>query len=542
MSKAPDAYSYIRFSSYQQALGDSLRRQMKAAYEYAAKNGLVLREDFTFRDLGVSAYDRTNVEKGSLSLFLRAVEEGRIKKGSLLLVENLDRLTRQTTYKAVALLGQLVEAGITVVTLSDGVAYTADSLKDDRELFYSVMLLARGHGESKRKSDMIRAAYESRRAAGSKIICNIAPGWLVKDRAAKLWALDPIKSESVQRVYDAYLAGASAHSICQTANSEGWTVPSTRRVPTGWHVSLVRRILKNQAVTGRYIERSEREHVDFFPRVISDADFARAQVLSDTKATFPRRRDFSRFNVFQGLIFCGYCGATMGYRDHGKKKEGHGETRRYYCVAHVRGATTTCKVRPGARETQLNLVGGIFTLIADSVSTDAEMGKLNSAYEGARDLVDKLKERQVRILDQMEFSPDIPKQVIGPRLEAVTKELELATAALVAASHRIEAATGQTLSFDSVDDAITNALAALDETPEAREKLRIILQRYVDKVYLYGREGLAVVRLKGDKAPYHITASDAGKLIVPDAKGKLTRVRLKLPAYGPAQPKAAFRK
>lgn len=529
MSKVPDAYSYIRFSSYKQAVGDSLRRQMKAAYKYAADKGLALREEFTFRDLGVSAYDRTNVEKGALSLFLRAVEEGRIKKGSFLLVENLDRLTRQTTYKAVALLGQLVEAGITVVTLSDKVAYTADSLGDDRELFYSVMLLSRGHGESKRKSEMITEAYEGRRAAGAKIICNVAPGWLVKDRAAKRWVLDPAKSDSVRRVFEAYLANTSAHSICQTANAEGWVVPSMRKDSTGWHVSLVRRILKNHAVTGRYIERSQREHVDFFPRVISDAQFASAQVLADKKATFPRRRDFSRFNVFQGLIFCGYCGSTLGYRDHGKKSAGHGEARRYFCSAHVRGATTTCRVRPGARKTQLNLIRGIYTLIADSVSTDAEMAKLNSTYEGAKDLVDKLKERQDRILDQMEFSSDLPKDVIGPRLAAVTKELELANAALVAAIQRVEAATGQTLSFDSVEDAITDALAAIDEAPEDREKLRLTIQRYVDRVYLYGREGLAAVLLRGDEKPYHIIASDSGELIMLNANGKPTRVRLKLP-------------
>jgi len=74
-----DAYSYIRFSSHAQTLGDSLRRQMKLAYEYAEANGLKLREDYTFRDLGVSAYDRTNIEKGALSLFLRAVREGGVK-------------------------------------------------------------------------------------------------------------------------------------------------------------------------------------------------------------------------------------------------------------------------------------------------------------------------------------------------------------------------------------------------------------------------------------------------------------------------------
>ena len=526
----PDAYSYIRFSSYAQAVGDSLRRQMKLAYEYAAKEGLTLREDFTFRDLGVSAYDRTNVEKGALSVFLGAVKDGRIKRGSLLLVENLDRLSRAATWKAVALLGELAEAGITVVTLSDGVAYTADSLEDDRELFYSVMLFSRSHGESKRKSDMIRAAYEGRRVVGAKIICNIAPGWLEKDKVEKRWVLNADRTESVRRVYESYLGALSAHAICQIANAENWPAPSMRKVSKGWHVSLVRRVLKNEAVTGRYVERNEKEHVDFFPRVISDVDFARVQVLSEDKAKFPRRRDFSRYNVFQGLMFCGYCGATLGFRDHGKKYDGHtGENRRYFCTAHVRSATTICKGRPGAQETQQNLIRGIYTLIAESVSTDGKLAKLNEEYEGAKDLVTKLQERQTRLVDQVVFSANLPKNVLGPRLEQVSGELEKATAALVALQHQIEAMPGEAFSADSVDESIVEALHALEESVEAREKLRITLMRHVHRVYLFGREGLAVVKLKDDDVAYHMIASDTGSLITEGPDGKPTAVKLVIP-------------
>ncbi|APW45511.1 recombinase family protein [Rhodoferax antarcticus] len=525
-----DAYSYIRFSSYAQTLGDSLRRQMKAAYEYATLNNLTLRDDFSFRDLGVSAYDRSNLEKGALSIFLRAVREGRVKRGSLLLVENLDRLTRTATYKAVALLGELVESGVTVVTLSDKMVYTAESLQDDRELFYSVMLFARGHGESKRKSELIAASYAGRRLAGSKIICNIAPGWLLKDKIAKCWLLDEAKSESVKRVFGLYLAGTSAHSICQTANAEAWPLPSMRSAHSnGWHVSLVRRVLKNPAVTGLYVERNGEEHPDFFPAVLSYGEFARAQVTADSRASFPRRRDNTRFNLFQGLIFCGYCGATMGYRDHGKK-ENHqmGETRRYYCSAHVRKATTTCKCRPGARETQRNLITGVYRLIADSITSDDELSRQNEELETARSVLIKVTERHARILDAIEYS-DAPPKTLAPRLAAVEKQLEEATEALHQVHHRISASSSHTLDFDSVYDAISDALVTLDKSPEARDGLRLTLQRYVSKVYLYGREGLAYVVFKDTKEPHLIIASDTGVILEKTSTGIFHCVRPLLP-------------
>ena len=51
-----------------------------------------------------------------LGLFLKACQAGRIKKGSLLLVENLDRLSRNEAMKAINLIQQIVEAGVTIVT------------------------------------------------------------------------------------------------------------------------------------------------------------------------------------------------------------------------------------------------------------------------------------------------------------------------------------------------------------------------------------------------------------------------------------------
>ena len=46
------AYSYIRFSSAKQELGDSLRRQLKLAEAFAERNQLTL-DTHSFQDLGV---------------------------------------------------------------------------------------------------------------------------------------------------------------------------------------------------------------------------------------------------------------------------------------------------------------------------------------------------------------------------------------------------------------------------------------------------------------------------------------------------------
>src|SRR5262245_48096950 len=57
MSKtAPLAYSYSRFSSAEQAKGDSLRRQEEARDAWLAKAGAKLDTSLTLRDEGVSAF------------------------------------------------------------------------------------------------------------------------------------------------------------------------------------------------------------------------------------------------------------------------------------------------------------------------------------------------------------------------------------------------------------------------------------------------------------------------------------------------------
>ncbi len=101
------AYSYLRFSTPEQIKGDSTRRQKDGAKKYAEEHGLDLDEKLTFQDLGVSALHGKNAETGALGVFLQAVREGRVEKGSYLLVESLDRISRKKARKALHWFRQL---------------------------------------------------------------------------------------------------------------------------------------------------------------------------------------------------------------------------------------------------------------------------------------------------------------------------------------------------------------------------------------------------------------------------------------------------
>ena len=81
------AYSYLRFSTIEQAASDSRRRQHAMAEQYVADHHLKLDRQLSFRDLGVSAFRGRNAKEGALRAFLEAIEHNLVPDGSILLIE-----------------------------------------------------------------------------------------------------------------------------------------------------------------------------------------------------------------------------------------------------------------------------------------------------------------------------------------------------------------------------------------------------------------------------------------------------------------------
>lgn len=152
-------YSYTRFSDPKQALGHSADRQLQYAKAWAAERGLTLDESLSLKDEGLSAFHQRHIKQGALGVFLLAVDEGQIPSGSVLIVEGLDRLSRAEPIQAQAQLAQIINAGITVVTASDGREYNREKLKTQpMDLVYSLLVMIRAHEESDTKSKRVKAA------------------------------------------------------------------------------------------------------------------------------------------------------------------------------------------------------------------------------------------------------------------------------------------------------------------------------------------------------------------------------------------------
>src|SRR5262245_7639979 len=162
----PTAYSYLRFSSPEQAKGDSLRRQEELRDAWLAKTGAVLDISLTLRDEGVSAFTgrhRENPDRHALAAFLELVRRGRIQRGSYLVVESLDRLSREHIRPALTLLLNLIDAGIRIVQLLPVEAVYDDKV-EPMALMMAIMELSRGHSESRLKSERVGAAWHRKKA------------------------------------------------------------------------------------------------------------------------------------------------------------------------------------------------------------------------------------------------------------------------------------------------------------------------------------------------------------------------------------------
>ncbi|MDI5985308.1 recombinase family protein [Halomonas sp. M4R5S39] len=322
--QCPKAYSYLRFSTPEQMKGDSFSRQARLAQEYADRHGLDL-DEHSFEDFGISAYQGRNREAGALRMFLRAAEDGTIEPGSYLLVESLDRISRQSARKASTLLGDICDMGITVVTLFDGKAYDKETLDRDPVAFImAVLIFMRANEESATKARRLRSVWQNKRqkiAEGESVrLTSRAPQWLRPADDGVSFEIIPERGEVVRRIFEMALDGVGKKSIAERLNNEG--VPVFGR-GQHWHPSYIDKILNNPATygtltpfTSRPERKSDREACEpvegYYPTVIDREIFERFQSLKASKA--PRRGRHSKKplqNILGGLATCPLCGSIM---------------------------------------------------------------------------------------------------------------------------------------------------------------------------------------------------------------------------------------
>lgn len=521
-------YSYMRFSDPRQAAGSSSERQAAYAARWAEEHGLRLDESLSLRDEGLSAYHQRHVTAGALGVFLAAVEEGRVPHGSVLVVEGLDRLSRAEPIQAQAQLAQIVNAGITVVTASDGKTYSRESLKaSPMDLVYSLLVMIRAHEESDTKSKRVRAS-----------IRRLCEGWiagtyrgLVRNGKDPVWVtlvdgqweLIPSRVEAALAGIELYRRGYGASRIVQALQERGLKL--TER---GSQALQIYRLARQRALVGeKELEVDGQTYTlpGYYPAIMSREDWESLQAMNDERGRRRVKGTLPHVITGIGVTVCGYCGRAMSGQnmmkrvlEGGKWQDGY---RRLLCSSNSYGER--CPV-PGSTS--------VAPVERALMSYCGDLANLQALYRGdraaeprqrlatARETLAEIDRKLARLTDAMLASADDGGVPLTFAKRA--RELEAdkaASEAAVTAAERDLAAAART-NMDGADEAwrrLAVGVEALDF--DARLQARQLVADTFERIVVYHRGVMPEETLRGVMDVHLIAKGGAGRMLRIDKKG-----------------------
>jgi len=298
------------------------------ASEYVEGKDLMLDSTLNLKDLGVSARSNTNILKGAFGGFLEAIETGHVKKGSILIVESLDRITRSKLTDATATILQIINSGVDIVTLFDEKEYTKANIdKNPGDLIMSVCILARASEEVETKSVRLQSAWDEKRKS-KEILTKRCPAWLYYDSEKESFVKDIQRVKVLRRIFKERSIGIGKDQIARNLNKEG-EAPWGRG--KGWHASYVQKILSNRSVLGEFqAHRKENgkriptgEAISgYFPTAIPASLFNKVQSLRKANAGIGGKRSVGQTNLFSNLAVSGYTNCSVVFVNKGQGSKG----------------------------------------------------------------------------------------------------------------------------------------------------------------------------------------------------------------------------
>lgn len=296
----PLVFSYLAFSTPQQKEGRSSDRQHSQAEEWAARQGFRLAPEREYCDEGISRFNGRARMKGALSRFLRLCGTPTVPPGSILVIEDFDRLSRENADDAWELFRGILLAGVEIVVLSLDRWFKKESLQNFGDRLLVQACQHRAHSESKMKADRQRDIWADRRrraARGEGIQTNL-PTWirrcedghleLIEERVETIRLMVRLMLEEnlgARRVAARLSAGPDARP-CWLARGE-------------WDSECVQQILRRPAIWGAYQPMkmdAERKLIpcgdlvrDHYPAVLTEEEAERVR-----RAMKGRKRDRGR--------------------------------------------------------------------------------------------------------------------------------------------------------------------------------------------------------------------------------------------------------
>lgn len=312
-------YSYIRWSSSQQSKGSSYKRQLDYAREFAERFGYVLNETSFMIDEGLSAFHQVHKTKGALGIFLAAIEEGKIPKGSILVVESLDRLSRAQIDQALTQFFAIIRGGVDIHTAMDGRTYTIESLSNIADMVVSLVIMSRAHEESATKSKRAKKFIQSR-IDKNEIIPSRYPYWIRHNKETDKLELIPDHVEIIKKILELYSNGYGVSKVTRWLNDNNIKPFSGKT----WYMMYIMTVINNVALIGRKIINLDgEEHIidNYYPRVIEDSEFYALQEHYKSRSKTSAVRQLPTLFTGLRIAYCGYCNSILSAQQ-GKGKKG----------------------------------------------------------------------------------------------------------------------------------------------------------------------------------------------------------------------------
>jgi DNA invertase Pin-like site-specific DNA recombinase len=414
-------YLYIRYSDDKQEQGSSHSRQIERARAYCSQNGLTLIEDddHVFFDGGKSAFKGEHLaEGGELKRFYDRVEDGTIPRGSVLLVEELDRLSRAGMWSATEKFRELTDNGIVVITLMDGKRWDGSGgISDALTLMIKADL---AHQESAKKSDRVAGSWTKRYSearAGRRIkfpLCS----WLTYDEAdATKYKFKEPEASVVREIFEMAATGFGMTRIAQELHTRGHKPFRGSK----WITASVFSIVKNRTAIGTYTPRDSGEPVEnYFPAVVDESLFNAAQGAISERKVAGGARQSKKINVWNGIAKCGLCGGALHCLPKGRGKNEH---RYLVCSNKTAGL---CKDAKNVRAEDSEEV--FKELLVKVASPDFVQEDKGSVERELRELVGQIAWKRERLEDVAAIFDAAPSIRLGTIMGDIEEEVKTLTA------------------------------------------------------------------------------------------------------------------
>lgn len=319
------AIGYARCSSKEQSKGGSLSRQSERLTAFALQHGWSIQ---IITDEGFSAYKGDHRKAGQCFAQFEAEAMAGAHIGKILIIERLDRLSRQSPQKTYRLICDLVGAGVAVATCDDGKIYEAYREPELIDILTIIIKAEGNHQESAKKSAHIAREWQKRQeraAETGKALTKTVQPWLHVDADRNILVIQD-RGALVHRMFQLADQGYGSGAIMRLFNQERIT-PWGRydgRKPRVWGRTFIARIMSNRAVIGEFqpmrLDETTGKRVpngepwqNYFPAVVPRDLFERVHSqASGRKAVFNHVKKSLIANLFGSKVKC-KCGAGMRY-------------------------------------------------------------------------------------------------------------------------------------------------------------------------------------------------------------------------------------